>query len=224
MSDMVLSKSTIREGIRNGEFGGWDDLRLGTLRSLKRRGFHPGTIVQMIKDIGPKPSDVTISFENLAGYNRKKIDNTSNRYFFIYDPKKIKLKNMKIKKIKISLHPDNKKAGYRNITITKNLYVNTDDFNRYKGLEVRLKNLCNVKMNETATYTGKEVRKMPKIQWVTEKHVQMRILTPEKHIKGYGEFDLNKSKVGSVVQLERFGFVKIEKSTKKNIIAIFCHE
>lgn len=224
MSDMVLSKSKIREGIRIGEFTGWDDLRIGTLKSLKRRGFHPDTIVEMIKDIGPKPSDVTISFENLAGYNRKRVDKTSNRYFFVDDPKRIEIKNMNIKKITVPLHPENKKAGFRTFIITKNLFITAPDFKKYKGIEIRLKNFCNVKLDTIALFTGTEVKKMPKIQWITEKNIPVRILMSDKHVKGYGEVDLEKAKVGSVVQFERFGFVKIEKSSKTNIVAVFCHD
>ncbi len=222
MSDMVLSKSTIREGIRNGEFSGWDDLRLGTLRSLRRRGFQPETIREILYEIGPKPSDITISFENLSAYNRKHIDKIANRYFFIPYPKKIIIKNMKMRSAKIPLHPDYKR-GYRKLPLTKVFYIDTEDFNKYQGVEVRLKNLCNVKLSENGEFTGTEVKNTPKIQWVPEKYVEIRILMPDKEINGYGETALANAKVGSIVQLERFGFVKIEKTGKKNVIAVFCH-
>ncbi len=222
MSDMVLSKSTIREGIANGEFSGWDDLRLGTLKALRRRGFQPETIREILYEIGPKPSDITISFENLSAYNRKHIDKIANRYFFIPYPKKIVIKNMKIKSAKIPLHPDYKR-GYRKMSLTKVFYIDTEDFNKYQGVEVRLKNLCNVKLSENGEFTGTEVKNTPKIQWVPEKYVEIRILMPDKEINGYGETALASAKVGSIVQLERFGFVKIEKTGKKNVIAVFCH-
>ena len=222
MSDTVLSKSTIREGIAKGEFAGWDDLRLGTLRALRRRGFQPETIRKIIYEIGPKPSDITISFENISAYNRKHIDKIANRYFFIPYPKKIFVKNMKMKSAKIPLHPDYKR-GYRKFSLSKTFYIDMEDFNKYQGVEVRLKNLCNVKLSENSEYTGMEVKSTPKIQWVPEKHIDMRILTPEKELNGYGETALSGVKPGVIVQLERFGFVRIEKRGKKNVIAVFCH-
>lgn len=222
MSDMVLSKSTIREGIAKGEFAGWDDLRLGTLRALRRRGFQPETIRKIIYEIGPKPSDITISFENISAYNRKNIDKIANRYFFIPYPKKISVKNMKMKSAKIPLHPDYKR-GYRKFSLSKTFYIDMEDFNKYQGVEVRMKNLCNVKLSENSEYTGTEVKSTPKIQWVPEKHIDMRILTPEKELNGYGETALSGVKPGVIVQLERFGFVRIEKRGKKNVIAVFCH-
>ncbi len=223
VSDMVLSKSEIREGIELGTFAGWDDLRLGTLRSLKRRGFTPESIRQIIVDIGPKPNDITISMENLAAYNRRLIDKTANRYFFIPNPKKIVVKNMKIKKAKIALHPEVKK-GFRTFALSTTFFVDAMDFDMYKGLEVRLKDLCNIKLGETSVFTSTELKPLPKIQWVPARHISVRVLLPGKEIKGYAEVNVAKENAGSVVQFERFGFVRIEKIAKNNIIAIFSHE
>lgn len=222
LSDMVLSKSKIREGIGT-EFSGWDDLRIGTLRALRRRGYQPEAIRQIITEIGPKPSDITISLENLSSYNRKVIDKIANRYFFIPNPKRIEIKNMGVRKAKIALHPDFKR-GYRKFSLGKVFYVDSNDYDKYEGLEVRLKDLCNVKLKETATFTGIELKAIPKIQWVPEKHLELRIFLPGKEIKGYAELNLAKTKIGDIVQLERFGFVRIEKKSKKNIIAVFAHE
>ncbi len=223
VSDMVLSKSEIREGIELGKFGDWTDPRVGTLRSLRRRGFSPESIRQIIIDIGPKPNDVTISMENLAAYNRKIINRTANRYFFIPNPKRIFVRGLRIKKAKIPLHPEIEK-GFRTFTLSSNFFIDEKDFENSKGLEVRLKDLCNVKLGETSVYTGTELKPLPKIQWVPAKHVAVRVLLPGKEIKGYGETNLTKEKPGAVVQFERFGFVRLEKIAKNNIIAIFSHE
>ncbi|MFH0832407.1 MAG: glutamate--tRNA ligase [Candidatus Aenigmatarchaeota archaeon] len=223
LSDSVLSKSATREGIANGEYSGWDDLKIGTLRALRRRGYQTEAIRQIITEIGPKPSDITISMENLSAYNRKAIDKSANRYFFIPNPKRIEIKNMTIKKTKIAMHPEYKR-GYRNFKIGKIFYIDSKDFDKYKGLEVRLKDLCNINLNEKSTFTGVELKPVPKIQWVPEKHIEVRVLLPRKEIKGYGELNLARAKIGEIVQLERFGFVKIEKKSKSNIIAVFAHE
>jgi len=223
-SDMVLSKSEIREGIRLGKFTSWDDLRLGTLRALKRRGFSSQALRQIIIDIGPKPNDITISFENLAGYNKKIVDKTSNRYFFIPNPKKIIVSGMRIKKAKISLHPSENR-GFRTFSLGNMFFIDTKDFNKYRGLEIRLKDLCNIKLGEKSVYTSTPVKPLPKIQWVPKKHIAVRVLLPgTREIKGYAETNLLKEKPGAVVQFERFGFVRIEKISKKNVIVVFGHE
>ena len=65
---------------------------------------------------------------------------------------------------------------------------------------------------------------VPKIQWVPSKFIPVRVTTPGRDIKGYGETSLTKAKAGDIDQFERFGFVRIEKSSKNNIIAVFAHE
>ncbi len=223
MSDMVLSKTLIREGIERHKFMGWDDSRVATLRAFRRRGFQPEALRQIIIDIGPKPSDITVSFENLAAYNRKIIDKEANRYFFIPNPKRIVVKGLKTKKLNVPLHPEQKR-GFRSFSLTETFYIDDKDFEAYKGLEVRLKDLANIKLGNISKYTGTELKALPKIQWVPAKNVPVRVLMPTGEIKGYGEVNLSKVKVGSEVQFERFGFVRIEKIVKSGINAVFTHE
>jgi glutamyl-tRNA synthetase len=224
LADMVLSKSQIREGIEKRKFRSWDDPKLGTLRTLRRRGFQPESIRQIIVDVGPKPSDITISFENLSSYNRKIIDSMANRYFFIPNPKKIEVKGLKLKSARAPLHPDDKKRGYRSFSLTSTFFIDTKDFDTYKGLEVRLKDLCNIKLGEKSSYTTTPSKSTPKIQWVPAKHLNVTVIMPGREIKGYGEVNLKKAKVGDIVQFERFGFVRIEKISSKNVTVIFAHE
>lgn len=223
MNDMVLSKSQIREGIARRKFSGWDDPKLGTLQSLRRRGFQPDALRQIIIDIGPKPSDITVSFENLAAYNRKLVDKTADRYFFIPNPKRITVKGFKLKKASVPLHPD-EKHGYRTFSLSNTFFIDDKDFEAYKGLEVRLKDLCNIKLGNIAEFTGADLKAVPKIQWVPAKHLSVRVIMARGEIKGYAETNLAKVKPGTVVQFERFGFVRIEKTGKTNIIAVFGHE
>ena len=160
--------------------------------------------------------------ENLSAYNRKIIDRTANRYFFITNPVRIDVTGLKAKKIEIPLHPDVKR-GFRKFNLSRTFYIDADDFENYKGVEVRLKDLCNIKLDKISEFTGFDVKATPKIHWVPAKHVTMRVHTPEKDIKGYAEMNLLKEKIGAAVQLERFGFVKIEKTGKGGITAIFSH-
>lgn len=222
MSDMVLSKSQIREGIARRKFAGWDDTKLATLQALRRRGFQPDAIRQIICDIGPKPSDITISFENLSAYNRKAIDKMADRFFFIPNPKRIVVKGLKIKKVKIPLHPE-ESHGFRIFSLSNTFFIDDKDFEAYKGLEVRLKDLCNIKLGNISEFTGTELKAVPKIQWVPAKHLSVRVIMPTGEIKGYAEKNLAKVKVGSVVQFERFSFVRLEK-VGKSVIAVFAHE
>ncbi len=222
MAEMVMSKSRIREGIKNHEFSGWDDIRLGTIRALRRRGFLPEAITKLIVDIGPKSSDITVSLENLAAYNRKIIDPITKRYFFVRDPVKITVDRLPFKEKEIPCHPTSN-LGKRKFKLTKTFYISKSDFEKYRGSKIRLKDLFNIRLDKKSKYAGKELEAIPKIQWVPEKHINVKVLTPDGFVKGYGERNLLKEKVGRMVQFERFGFVKIEKMKKDCINVVFSH-
>jgi|SRR3989344_371788 len=223
LSNMVLSKSEIREGIEKDIFRGWDDPKVGTIRSLRRRGYSAEAIRQIIMDIGPKPSDMTISLENLSAYNRKIIDKKANRYFFIHDPKKIEVTGLKTKNAKIALHPEEKR-GFRNISLGKYFFVEKSDFLSCRGQEVRLMGLCNIKLAEKSKFTGTELKAVPKMHWLPSKFIKANIIMQEKTIKGIVETSIKKEKPGAIIQFERFGFCRLEKIGKKEIIAVFGHK
>lgn len=224
LSGMVMSKSLIREGIERHKYNGWDDPKLGTLRALRRRGFQPDALRQIIIDVGPKPSDITISMENLAAYNRKLIDKDARRYFFIQNAKKIEVTGSRVKSADLPFHPDQRGRGGRKFRLGKYFLIDAKDFESCKGLEVRLKDLFNVKLGEKSSYTGTELKSIPKIQWLPEKHIPVRVTMPAHILKGYGETNLIQAKRGEIIQFERFGFVRIEKASKAGVSAIWLHD
>jgi glutamyl-tRNA synthetase len=114
-----LSKSKIIQGVKDGAYTGFDDPRLATFVALRKRGITPEAIKKMIVDVGPKPADVTLSWENLYSYNRKLLDPQCDRYFFVSDPLELHVKNVpKTFHAKLPLHPEKPKKGYRGYVIT----------------------------------------------------------------------------------------------------------
>ena len=109
-----LSKSKIVQGVKDGTYTGYDDPRLGTFAALRKRGITPEAIKKMIIDVGTKPNDVTLSWENLFSYNRKILDASSNRYFFVAEPFELKVLNLpKTFQAKLPLHPEKPERGFR---------------------------------------------------------------------------------------------------------------
>ncbi len=73
----------------------------------------------MIIEVGIKPNDVTLSWENLFSYNRKILDTISNRYFFVAQPFELKVTGLpKIFQTKLPLHPEKPEHGFREYTLT----------------------------------------------------------------------------------------------------------
>ena len=119
ITDAFLSKSKIMAGITDGTYTGFDDPRLGTFAALRKRGLTPEAIKKMILDVGIKANDVTLSWENLYSHNRKILDTTSNRYFFVSEPIELKISNIpKTFTPKLPLHPEKPENGFREYTIT----------------------------------------------------------------------------------------------------------
>ena len=50
------------------------------MKLFRRRGFQPGAIVNMLRDIGANPNDISIDIRNLSAYNKKIVDAKANRH------------------------------------------------------------------------------------------------------------------------------------------------
>ena len=106
----------------------------------------------------------------------------------------------------------------------------------------RLKDLYNVKIIKKnkdiiGKYVGDELlADSVKIQWTTDKFIKTDIFVPNslfindtfnknslERVDGYAEEAASKLKEDEIIQFERFGFVRIEK-TNGNIICNFTHK
>lgn len=239
----VLSKSKIVQAVEEGIYSGWDDPRLATFRALRRRGIMPEAIRQMMIDVGPRPADITLSWENLYAYNRKIIDPIANRYFFIDNPKTMIVNNISRDFIAtLRLHPDDPKRGKRILTVKNrngyaHLLISSRDFDNLKaGSLIRLMELFNVKIlsknkdQVLAEYhsSGYEEAKrlgLRLIHWLPEGNgVSCKVIMPNGSVvKGLAESNLRQASVDQIVQFERFGFVRIDE-VGKEIKAFFAHE
>ncbi len=204
-----ISKSKAQKEVKSGEYSGWDDPRTWSVQSLKKRGFQPEAIKKFVKKMGLSEKDVTIPIKKLYAINRKMIDRKADRYSFIKNPKKLKIKNKpKINEVEVTIHPEKKTK--RKIKIG-DIYIPKEDYEKYKGKEVRLMHLFNVKLREEK-FTSKENKDIPKIHWVSE-NVQAKIMMPNgEWLEGIAEKGVKNIKKGEIIQFERFGFVRLNKN------------
>lgn len=226
--DSVLKTSLIKEGIAGSEYAGWDDVRTGTLRAMKKRGIRPEAIRRYWVESGMKPIDIQFTWENLYAMNRDIIDGEANRYFFVADPVEFDIFGAKEITGKAPLHPDHPERGTRDYSLSGDISVSissqdVDDFEK-KGM-VRLKDLCNIEYGKPAAYAGTDLSVLKKgvrvIQWVSS-GIPAELHMPDGTIlKGMTESAISKEK-GSTVQFERVGFARIEKNDD-SVLAIFTH-
>ena len=75
---MNISASEIRKGVESGKFDGYDDKRVETLSSLRKRNYKPDAIIKFFYEIGPTKRDKTFKkqevYKTLDSFNRKIIE------------------------------------------------------------------------------------------------------------------------------------------------------
>ena len=240
-----LSKSKIVQGVKEGLYTGYDDPRLGTFAALRKRGITPEAIKKMMIDVGIKSNDVTLSWENLFSYNRKILDASSDRYFFV--PQPVELKVLQVPKVfnaQLPLHPEKPERGFREYTVTPegedkavSFWVSKKDSETMEPEKVfRLMELFNIKIESktdgsvTAKFASEsyeDVRKIKVqlIQWIpkgTEFPCQV-VMSDASVTEGFAEADCKKLKQDAIIQFERFGFVRINEVNQK-LIVYYAHK
>jgi len=239
-----LSKSKIIASVSKGIFKGFDDPRLATLKALRKRGITPECLKKLVLEIGPKPVDVTLSWENIYAINRKIIDPVCNRYFCVLNPVPLTIKNVNESLIaKIPFHPNYPERGEKTIKIepinnvVELLISKTDLPLLQKNKIVRLMELFNIEVefvdeiNISARFHSKsyeEARKLkaPLIHWVSPlENLDIEVVMPNAEmLYGKAEIELSKEKVGNIVQLVRFGFARIDEKLENKIILYYTHD
>jgi len=239
----LLSKSKIVRGVKEGLYAGWDDPRLATFLALRRRGIRPEAIRRLILDIGPRSADITISWDNLYAYNRKIIDPIADRYFFLWNPVKLIVRNVKKDFIvRIPLHPDHPERGHRTFHIKPAnnivyLLISGDDAKQLKPqIILRLMELFNIRIEgvsgdsvlaEFHSEPYIEAKKIGAqlIHWLPENEgLPCDVIMPDNStISGLVEKSLKAASPDKIVQFERFGFVRVE-SVDKKIVTLFTHK
>jgi len=230
---VVLSTSQMRRGINEGTYTGWDDIRLGTLRALARRGISPEAVRNAVLAIGIGDTDISFSWDNLYAENKKIVDPVANRYFFVPDPVTAQVTGAQPHTAHAMLHPGDPSAGTRTLAFEGTVLLPGSEITPDVTM-VRLKDLFNVKIawngNIPAfSYTGESLAearaaKAPIIQWLpAQDSVNCTLLTPEGEISGACE-PVVKQELGKVVQFERVGFVKIDSVGNDGVKAYFTHK
>ena len=237
-----LSKSVILQGFRNGFYEHWDDPRLATLAALRRRGITSQAIRRLMMDVGPKTADVVLSWKNLYAHNRKIVDPTANRYFFVHDPKKLTVKNIpRTFAVQVPLHPGHPEKGFRSFKIAPHkkeasFLVSNDDLNILKKKRrIRFMELFNFQVEKVEknlikaifySESYEEAKKIgaPLIHWIpVDSGIPCEVVMPDASTaKGIAEEACKELTPDKIIQFERFGFVRVDK-VKYKLTAHFAH-
>ncbi|HJK61343.1 MAG TPA: glutamate--tRNA ligase [Methanocorpusculum sp.] len=228
IAGLELSASGMRKGINEGLYTGWDDIHLGTLRTLARRGIQPEAVRAAVVDIGMGDTDISFSWENLFAQNKAIIDAEADRYFFVPDAVPVTVANAPAMEAHAPIYPNHPERGERVLSFTGSVLLPRSEIET--GRMLRLKDLFNIRITGegSAEYAGDSLAearaaKAPIVQWLpTDAGVPCSLLTPEGTSEGYCEVAvLNYDQ--KIVQFERVGFARIDSVKDGHVTAYFTH-
>lgn len=228
IAGLELSTSGMRKGINEGLYTGWDDIHLGTLRALARRGIQAEAVRGAVVDIGMGDTDISFSWENLFAANKAIIDADADRYFFVPDAVEVTVSGAPEMTAHAPVYPNKPERGERLLHFTSKVLLPRAEVE--KGGMLRLKDLFNIRMTgeATAEYAGESLaearkEKAPIIQWLpAENAAPCSLLTPEGMQDGFAEPEVL-GYAGKIVQFERVGFAKIDAVENGKAVAYHTH-
>ncbi|PIN73711.1 glutamate--tRNA ligase [Candidatus Woesearchaeota archaeon CG10_big_fil_rev_8_21_14_0_10_45_16] len=233
-----LSTSKTRLAIEQGEYTGWDDIKLPFLPALRKRGYQPEAFRKFAAKVGLSLNDKTVSKEEfwkmINAFNREIIEPKANRYFAVVDPVKVKIEKAPSKKAMIDLHPDFPQRGKRVLEVKGEVYLMKKDLDLLvPGKIHRLMDYCNVEMKGKklgfVSEAYEEYKNSPErgaiIHWVpVETALPVEIMMDNGVVKkGFGENSLKDAKKGDIVQLERQFFARVDKKGKDKVVFWHLH-
>lgn len=221
-----LSTSKTKIAIEQGEYTGWDDIRLMTLMALRKRGYQAGAFRKYALEIGLSLTDKTVSKEefwkNVNAFNKELVEPKSNRLFFVDNPVEIKIEHAPAEKVFLDVHPDFPDRGKRELLVKGEVHISESDLKRLaEGSVHRLIDYCNFEVKENKFVFISEDYEDYKntnnkgaiIHWLPDdkKDVQVEVLLDNgKTVSGIGEENMKDLKVGDIVQLERRYFARLD--------------
>ncbi len=229
-----FSTSNMKNDIAEGKYTGWDDSRLPTIASMRKRGFSPEGLRNFWIELALTQKDISASMATIYSHNVKIIDATTPRLFFVRNPIAINLTkdNQDIPPtFKSQLHPENASMGNRIWNLSKDsmkIYIEKEDLElaQKNNNKIRLKDFADIIIeNDVASIISiNPNEKLPIIHWLDSNNSEKATLetTNENNLEIIDGF-LETSPITSteqILQLERIGYAKLDNKNK----LIFLHD
>lgn len=157
INNTVMSKRKLRTLVEDGYVSGWDDPRMPTLCGLRRRGYTPKSIRNFCERIGVSKVNSIVDYGFLEYCLREDLNETAQRVMTVLNPIKLIITNYpedKSETFMVENNPNRPEDGEREITFTRECYIEAEDFMEeparkyfrlFLGNEVRLKSAYVVK-------------------------------------------------------------------------------
>lgn len=147
----LTSKRKLQLLVNEKIVDGWDDPRMPTVSGLRRRGYTPESIREFCRRIGVTKQENVIEMASLESCIRDDLNINAPRAMAVMDPIRLVIENLPEgyeETLSVANHPSDETKGRREITFSRELYIDRADFReeankQYKrlvlGKEVRLR-------------------------------------------------------------------------------------
>ena len=227
--DIPMSTSAIVERINAGQVSGWDDPQVPTLRSLFRRGIRGTAIVEAMIELGVSTSSVDLAMSTIYANNRERIDATTDRLFFVADPVTRSLRGEHPAAGHPPWHPTEAR-GTRTVPVDEELLIEAADRPR-PGERVWLKGLgCFREADATFVWVGDDIdvvreEDVPVIHWVpAASAIDVIVERPDGTDYGVAEPAIDQIEPDTMLQFERYGFVRVDETSSDGVVVYFAHD
>ena len=148
---VITSKRKLKQLVEDGHVKGWDDPRMPTIVGIRRRGFTPESIRLLCDRVGVAKADQWIDYSVLEAALRDDLEPKAPRMAAVLDPLRLIIDNFPndlAEECTAPLHPQRPELGRRSFPISRELWIERDDFAEvpakgyfrlYPGNRVRLR-------------------------------------------------------------------------------------
>jgi len=160
----VMSKRRLSELVDGGFVDGWDDPRMPTISGLRRRGVPAAVLRDFCHKIGVTKKDAVIAISFFDSLLREYLNHKAPRRMAVIKPLKVTLTNYQGTEIlDIANYPQDESMGKRQVSFSKTLYIDQDDFRecankKFKRLklggEVRLRGAYVIRCDQVIKDAG----------------------------------------------------------------------
>ena len=128
----VLSKRKLLQLVEKGHVTGWDDPRMPTLAGMRRRGYTPASIRNMVDRIGVAKANSVVDFSQLEYSIRDDLNRHAPRAMCVLEPLRLIIDNFpegRVEQVQAPFFPaDVPGEGMRTIPFAREIFIERDDF------------------------------------------------------------------------------------------------
>ncbi|CAG0968667.1 glutaminyl-tRNA synthetase [Phycisphaerales bacterium] len=131
----ILSKRNLLKMVEDGHVRGWDDPRMPTIAGLRRRGYTPESLRNLMEDVGVTKVESSIDIGRLENAVRDHLNKVAPRAMAVLRPLKVVIENWpegKVDMLDFVVNPEEQarggSGGTRKVPFSKVLYIEHEDF------------------------------------------------------------------------------------------------